>query len=62
MIQKLKDLVTAHWKAVVALVALVLIQEVDDNTADWIIAGLGLIGVVAKRNDPDAVARIYRNG
>lgn len=60
MIQKLTDLVTAHWKAIVAAVALVLLQEVDDNTADWIIAALGTLGVIVKGNNPDAVARIYR--
>jgi hypothetical protein len=60
MLQKLKDLVTAHWKAIVAAVALVLVQEVDDQTADWIILALGTLGVVVKSNDPDAVARIYR--
>lgn len=60
MIQKLKDLVTAHWKAIIAAVALVLIQEVDDQTADWIIVALGILGVTLKGNDEDAKRRIWR--
>jgi hypothetical protein len=58
--QYVSDLVKAHWKAIIAAVALVLVQEVDDNTADWIISALGLIGVVVKGNDEGAKRRLYR--
>lgn len=57
--QRITDLVRAHWKAIIAAVALVLVQEVDDNTADWIITVLGLLGVAVKQNNPESKQRIY---
>lgn len=56
----LSDFLTAHRKAILALLSLVLVQVVDSQTADWavVIVGSILTGVV--RNDSYASARIYR--
>lgn len=60
MLDTLWDLLQAHRKAVLAAVSVVLIQYVDSETADWIVAVLGTLLVGAVPNDGAANDRIYR--
>lgn len=54
------DLIQAHRKALLAALALVLVQVVDSNTADWIVAVVGVLITGATPNDHAASDRIYR--
>lgn len=54
------DLVAAHRKALLAGAGALLIQIVDSDTADWIVAGLDLLLVALVPNDGPASDRIYR--
>lgn len=61
MFDYLLDLLHAHRKAILAAVAIVLVQFVDSETADWIVAALGTLLVGAVPNDHAASDRIYRD-
>lgn len=58
---KILDLIHAHRKAILTALTAVLIQVVDADTADWIVAVVGTILTLAVPNDEDAKARVYRN-
>ena len=58
--QKTLDLVHAHRKALLALLSVLLIQFVDQNTVDWIVAVAGTLLVGGVPNNEDAKRRIYR--
>lgn len=54
------DLIRAHRKALLALAGALLIQFVDSETADWIVATLDTFLVVLVPNDQAASDRVYR--
>ena len=67
MIRKLKKAVRtarlyirAHRKALIAGAAMLGIQEVNGETLDWIMFGLGTVGTLLTPNDQVAKAIIYR--
>lgn len=53
------DYVKAHYKVLVGLAALLLVQFVGSETADWVIVALGALGIGGTPNDPDALRRVY---
>jgi hypothetical protein len=55
------DLVAAHRKALLTALTAVLIQVVDADTADWIVATVGTILTLLVPNSEDAKRRVYRN-
>ena len=58
---KLVDLVTAHWKVLIAVAGILFIQFVPSDTADWIGGLLTALGVYGKSNNQDAKRRLgYR--
>jgi hypothetical protein len=56
----LLDLLAAHRKALLAALTALLIQWVDADTADWIVAGVGIALTALVPNDEQATRRIYR--
>jgi hypothetical protein len=55
----IRDYITAHWKVIIGLVALIAVQLVGSDTADWIFVVLGTLGIGGVPNDQGAKARIY---
>lgn len=60
MLDYLWDLLHAHRKALLAALSVLLIQFVDSETADWIVAALGTVLVGATPNDEAAKRRVYK--
>lgn len=54
------DYIQAHRKALLALVAAVLVFVVDAESADRIIVAVNAVLILIVPNDQAAVARIYR--
>lgn len=52
--------ITAHAKLIIAIVTVALPQFVNGDTADWIIAVVGLILIGGVPNNQDAIAAIYK--
>jgi hypothetical protein len=57
--QQVLDVLRAHRKVILAALSVVLIQVVDQDTADWIIAVVGTLLVGGVPNDEAAKDRIY---
>ena len=57
----LLDLIAAHRKAILTALTAVLIQVVDADTADWIVASVGTLLTLLVPNNEDAKRRVYRN-
>lgn len=56
--QALLDYARTYRKAVLAALALLLIQFVDSETVDWVVAVVGTLLVGATPNDQAAAARV----
>lgn len=54
------DLLRAHRKLILAALTVLLVQFVDSDTADWIIAVVGVVLTGGVPNDQAAVERVYR--
>ena len=57
---KARDYLNAHRKAIIAGVSLLLVQEVDSETADWIVSATGVFFTLITPNDRAAAFRIYK--
>lgn len=53
------DYIRAHRKVLLAGVSLLLVQVVDSDTADWIVASVGTLLTLLVPNDPAAIGRVY---
>lgn len=56
----LLDYVSAHRKAILTALTALLIQVVDADTVDWIVAAVGTLLTLLVPNNEDAKRRVYR--
>lgn len=61
VMQKVKDYINAHRKAIIAVVVAVFVLVVPGATPDMVAAFVGAVLTFLVPNDQAAVARVYRS-
>lgn len=58
---KIRDYITAHAKALIALISLLIVQLAPSGELDWVVTAVGLVLLLIVPNDEAAAERIYPN-